>query len=111
MADDVTKALAGSANQGRVPQGNDGFAVSPSAPLTGTLVPKGNHASGEPAGSGAGSRSPIMQDQLGASYRIVPHTDRGVQDPSAGATLANSRIVKSAIDRDRTNFFMAVGGI
>lgn len=109
MADVVTGAIAGMKSMGREPMGDSAFAASsPSASSTGKLVPKKNSAAGDPAMTGTGSRPQVMQEKLGASYKVRPGVGRTVTDPSASATMQNARMIPSAINRSGQNFFMAV---
>lgn len=94
------EAIAGMARVGspRVPMGNsvitDARAIPP---LRGTLVPRGNTAAGDMYGP-TGSRSNVMQESLGASYRVSAFTPP-MTSPEAGATQANGRIIPSSIQR------------
>lgn len=112
---DPDSALAGMARIGapRVPMGNDAYSVLANAqykdsPNT-TLVPK-QGAQGGVLDGPAGNRRydsyalPAgMGDKDGAAYRTqmqsVPQTV-----PLAGATQANGRIIRSAVNRTNPNF-------
>lgn len=110
MADVVTEALAGMKSMGREPMGNTAFAAvsSPSATTGGTLVPDKNTSAGDPAMTGRPARPQIMQEKLGASYRVRPGVGRTVTDPSAAATMHNARTIPSSVNRSGQNFYMAV---
>jgi hypothetical protein len=73
----------------------------------GKMVPKGNTQSMDPTAGGAGNRTNVSQERLGASYRVsVPYTP--TVDPTAGPTMANSRIVPSVQGRQTPDFMGAV---
>jgi hypothetical protein len=97
------EAIAGMARVGspRVPMGNSAITEFANAksipPLRGTLVPRGNAAAGDMYGP-TGSRGNVMQESLGASYRVSAFTPP-MTSPEAGATQANGRIVPSAAQR------------
>jgi len=94
------EAIAGMARVGspRVPMGNSVITDARSIPpLRGTLVPRGNTAAGDMYGP-TGSRANVMQESLGASYRVTAFTPP-MTSPEAGATQANGRIIPSAIQR------------
>jgi len=99
------EALAGAASSGRAVMGREGTKFSsPSVkPGAGKLVPKGSEKSVDPAASGTGNKVNIARERTGATYRVTPAYMKQT-DPSAGATQANGRIIKSATNRDRTNF-------
>lgn len=108
--DDLTSALSGSTSNGRRPSGTAAFALGSSpTDYAGTLVREKNSAAGDPTAPGtATAPSPMMGQELGASYKIAPHIDRGTMDPSTGPTQGNGRLIKSAVNRSNQNFFSAV---
>lgn len=101
------EALAGAAaaNPNRQPMGTEMASNVDAAPATqGTLVPKKNTAAGDPAVQAKPSRPNVPQNRNGAAYGIrVNYTAQ--TSPEAGATQANGRLFKSAVNRDRYNFF------
>ncbi len=110
------EALAGMAKQGRKPMMKDGISfTSPSAnPKAGTLFKKKGAQAGNPTGSGKGAPrgyAPVSlpaQDRNGAAYSVKASYMK-MTDPSAGATQANGKIIKTAAKRDRTNFDSGAG--
>lgn len=105
---DYDAALAGSANQGRVPMGKDGVAFSsPSAePKSGTLVGKKGAQAGDPAATGVGVRSNVQYagERKGAAYSIKASYLKQTS-PEAGATQANGRIVSPSVIRSKDSFW------
>jgi hypothetical protein len=97
------EALAGMARIGspRVPMGNSAitdFAHAPAVPpLRGTLTPKGGAQAGDPTPP-TGVRGQVMQESLGASYRIKAVTPP-MMSPEAGPTTANGKVVPSSLKR------------
>ena len=107
---DVEKeALAGMAKTGapRTPMGREGTAFSsPSAsPKSGTLVPKGNAAAGDPAVTNQGIRAnaPYQGERKGAAYSINA-SYAPQKEPSAGMTQANGRIVNPSVTRQEDSW-------
>jgi hypothetical protein len=102
------EALAGAAGMSpnRQPMGTEvvSTATFPSAsPSAGTLVPKKNVAAGDPYAQPKPSRPNVIQDRVGAAYGVsVSYTAQ--TSPEAGATQAQGRIIKSAVNRSRYNF-------
>lgn len=98
------EALAGMARVGspRIPMGNSAitaFASAPAVPpLRGTLVPKGNSKSVDPVLGPTNRRGNVSQEMLGASHTVL-FTTPPMIDPAAGATQANGRVIRSAMDR------------
>ena len=77
------------------------------APLKGTLVSKKNVQAGDPTAGGAGNRTNVSQEKLGASYRVsVPYTP--TVDPVAGPTMASARIIPSVQGRQNPDFQGAI---
>lgn len=110
MADPTSEALAGMAKQGREPMNKEGLKFSsPSAkPQAGKLVPKsGNAKAGDPTAAGTkANRSNVTAssaDRNGAAYSIKASYMK-TTDPSAGQTQANGIIIKTSVNRDRSNF-------
>lgn len=105
--DAYDEALAGAAaaNPNRQPIGTEVAASVSAAPATsGTLVPKKNVAAGDPTAQPNPSRPNVPQNRNGAAYGIrVNYTAQ--TSPEAGMTQANGRLFKSAVNRDRYNFF------
>ena len=114
-ANDPAAALAGMAKTGnpRVPMGNAAYTLghgyTPSKNTT--LVPKKGAQAGDPSVPGSkadrktgGYPTPAGSgDRNGAGYRVQavfpPH-----QAPEAGATQANGKVVRSAINRNLPAF-------
>lgn len=110
MADETSEALAGMAKQGRKPMNREGLKFSsPSAsPKAGKLVSKkGNAKAGDPSGYGTkANRSNVpasSADRNGAAYSIKASYMK-TTDPAAGQTQANGIIIKTSVNRDRSNF-------
>lgn len=103
--DAYQEALAGMAgnNPNRQPMGTSAISATTAGVKAGTLVPKKNVAAGDPTVQPKPSRNKVMQERLGASYR-VPVNYTATTSPEAGATQANGRLFKSAVMRDRYNF-------
>lgn len=105
---DYDAALAGSANQGRVPMGKEGVAFSsPSAaPKSGTLVGKKNTQAGDLAATGVGVRAnvPYAGERSGAAYSIKARYTKSTS-PEAGATQANGRVVSPSVVRSKDSFW------
>lgn len=105
---DYDAALAGSANQGRVPMGKEGVAFSsPSAkPQAGTLVPKKNTQAADPSATGVGIRTnvPYVGERKGAAYSIKASYLKQTS-PEAAATQANGRIVSPSVVRSKDSFW------
>lgn len=77
------------------------------APQKGTLVSKKNVQAGDPTAGGAGNRTNVSQEKLGASYRVsVPYTP--TVDPVAGPTMASARIIPSVQGRQNPDFQGAI---
>lgn len=112
-ANDPAAALAGMAKVGnpRVPMGNAAYTLqggyTPSKNTT--LRPKGGAQAGDPTPP-TGLRKSVAYplpagsgDRNGAGYRVVakfpPH-----QSPEAGATQANGKVVRSAVNRSQPAF-------
>lgn len=108
------EALAGMARVGspRVPMGTSAitaFAKAPAIPpLRGTMVPKGNAKSADPALGPTSRRGNVPQERLGAAHMVTFMTPPMI-DPAAGATQANGRIIPSSITRE-DSFVDAVSG-
>jgi hypothetical protein len=113
-ANDPAAALAGMAKVGnpRVPMGNSAYSLSNTPPpLSGTLRPKGSVAAGDPSAPGTKqnrARSPYplpagQGDRNGAGFRVQASFPPATA-PEAGATQANGRIVKSAVNRSLPSF-------
>lgn len=100
------EAVAGMANNGRMPMGNDAFKASaPSATDTGRAVlrPKAGAQAGDPTVGGAAHRSNVAYERMGAHYgvqvnSVAPHLHE------AGATQANGRIVPAKTIRSNDSF-------
>ncbi len=60
----------------------------------GTLVPHGHTTNGDPTVQVIGHRSPVIDENIGASYRMDFGLDRPVE-PAAGPTMQNARILPS----------------
>ena len=109
--DDMSAALAGMASVGspRRPSGVAAFALGGTPrDYAGTVVPRHNAQSGDPTAPGTAVAQPqMMAQELGASYKVMPHLDRGTMEPATGPTQGNGRILNSATNRTTPNFFMS----
>jgi hypothetical protein len=109
MTSDEAHEVAKNANSARValgdgPINNPLEVLSPeqNAPLKGTLVPKKSTQSADPTYGGKANRVNV-QEKIGATYRVnAAYT--AMVDPTAGATMANARIVPSVLGRQNPNF-------
>jgi hypothetical protein len=84
-------------------------AMSPAQDMAkrGTMVPKKSTQSVDPTAGGKANRTNILQERLGASYRVsVPYTP--TVDPTAGPTMANARTIPSVQGRQNPHFMDAV---
>ena len=107
------EALAGMAKQGRMPMGKEGVKFSsPSAsPASGTLVPKKSTAAGDPTASGTKANrkndpynpGTAGTERKGAAYSIKASYMKS-NDPAAGLTQANGRIVNPAVVRSKDSW-------
>jgi hypothetical protein len=93
-----------SAGSARIPLG----ALTPST-FAGNLMPKKNTQSGDPVdpGSKGPRRTPVLNvggERLGAAYTVKAGLGASI-DPSAGATMANAKIVPSVMGRQAPNFY------
>jgi hypothetical protein len=101
------------AKQGRKPMMKDGVKfTSPSAsPQAGTLVKKKNTAAGDPTASGTKANrkndpynpSTAGTERTGASYSVKASYMKS-NDPSAGLTQANSRIISPSVVRSKDSW-------
>jgi hypothetical protein len=102
MADIEKEALAGMAKVGapRQPSLREGTKfTSPSAkPASGKLVAKGNAAAGDPTAEAKPSRSTTTAERNGAAHTVITKIVKS-NEPAAGATLANAKIIPSTIKR------------
>ena len=109
------EALAGMAKVGapRVPMGKEGakFTTPSAKPSAGTLVKKKNTAAGDPTASGTKanrknapySPSTAGTERKGAAYSIKASYMKS-NDPAAGLTQANGRIVNPAVVRSKDSW-------
>lgn len=100
---DVDAAVAAENTQGRSSMGKAGVAFSsPSAkPSKGKLVGRKNTQAGDPAASGKGVRAnrPISNaERNGATHTVITNIVKP-NDPAAGTTLANSRVIPPVTHR------------
>jgi len=103
------EALAGAAQQGRSVMGREGTAFTApgaSGNTNTTLVPKKGAQAGDPTAGGKGTRAnvPYTGERTGASYGVSGMRYTKMTDPAAGETQANGIIIKTATNRDRSNF-------
>ena len=109
------EALAGEANNGRVPMGNDAYTASaPSATEVGraTLVPKGHSKSQDPTIQSKPSRVNVPVDhegpeRNGARYGVRVNINAPISH-EAGMTQANGRIFSSSVKRTNDSFSAGV---
>jgi len=109
MTSDEAHEAAKNANSARVAMG-DGPIDSPlevlspeqNAPLKGKLIPKKSTQSADPTYGGKANRVNV-QEKLGATYKVTA-TYSPQHDVTAGATMANARIVPSILGRQNPNF-------
>ena len=108
MADTTSEALAGMAKVGapRSPMGREGTKFSsPSAkPASGKARPRGNAAAGDPAMQGQGTRKNVPVERSGAKHTVVTNIVKQ-NDPAAGLTQANGRILSAATKRGESSSF------
>ena len=107
------EALAGMAKQGRTPMGKEGvkFSSPSAAPAKGTLVPKKNTAAGDPTASGtkanrkneAYNPGTAGTERTGASYSVKASYMKS-NDPAAGLTQANGRIISPSVVRSKDSW-------
>lgn len=76
-------------------------------PQKGTMVAKKNTQAADPTVGGVGYRTNVLQEKLGASYRVTANTDFTV-DPTVGPTMANARVIPSVMGRQNPDFMGAV---
>jgi hypothetical protein len=88
--------------------GMSAYTVNPAPALQGSLIPKKNTQAGDPTGMGTKQNHAniLYNERLGASY-VVKAMYSGTIDPSAGATMANAKIVPSVHGR---NFSDGING-
>lgn len=94
-------AVASEDHEGRQSEARGGtkFSAPSASPKVGKTVPKGNAAAGDPTASGTKTnRSGVMAERNGAAHTIITNIVKQ-NDPAAGATLANAKILPSAIHR------------
>lgn len=109
MADTTAEALAGMAKVGkpRVPMGRQGTAFSsPSAkPASGKLRPRNDAKSVDPSMQKKGVRTNVMnaKERLGAAHSIKVAMVKP-NDPAAGATLKNAKIIPAVTKRTNDGF-------
>jgi hypothetical protein len=112
MADIEKEALAGMAKVGapRSPMGREGtkFSSPSSKPAAGKLRPRGNAAAGDPAYEGQGTRKNVPVERHGAKHTIITNIVKQ-NDPAAGLTQANGRVIPSAIKRTADSFGQGIG--
>jgi hypothetical protein len=86
----------------RATMGMDAYSVQSTGHMVGTQVPRKNTQAGDPTYGGKENR-PNVLERMGATYRV--NASMGPQhDPTAGPTMANSRIVPSIQGRANPNF-------
>jgi len=113
---DETLASPEHANSPRRTMGMDAthFSSASGTPVRGTLVAKKNTQAGDPTAGGKANRKNILVDtsaaseRHGARYSISVKFPEGT-DPTAGPTMANSRIVPSVMGQNQ-NFSGGVSG-
>lgn len=111
MANSSDEALAGMAKQGRTPMGKDGVKftdVSSKGTGRAKLVKKGGAQAGDPTGMGTkANKANVAQapggERKGAAYTIAARIYKP-NDPAAGLTQANGRVISTPAKRDRGNF-------
>jgi hypothetical protein len=111
MANSSDEALAGMAKQGRTPMGKDGVKftdVSSKGTGRAKLVKKGGAQAGDPTGMGTKANKANVArstngEREGAAYKIAARIYKP-NDPAAGLTQANGRVISTATNRDRGNF-------
>lgn len=109
MTSDEAHEVAKNANSAKVSLG-DGQIDSPlevmspeqNAPLKGKLIPKQSTQSADPTAYGQAVRQNVLQ-KMGATYRVNA-TYSPQHDVTAGATMANARIIPSILGRQNPNF-------
>jgi hypothetical protein len=105
---DPATAVAGMAAVGnpRIPMGMDAVRALVNASAadvrSGMVVPKKNAAAGSNLGP-TGSRGQIMAEKLGARYAVLVNVPAPISHEAA-PTMANARIVPSAVRRTGANF-------
>ena len=107
------EALAGMAKQGRTPMGKEGvkFSSPSAAPAKGTLVPKKNTAAGDTTAPGTKANrkndpynpGTAGTERTGASYSVKASYMKS-NDPAAGLTQANGRIISSSVVRSKDSW-------
>lgn len=105
VANGYDEALSGAASKRNI-MNTEALKANVAAPKAGTLVPKKNTAAGDPTVQPKPDRKPVMtsaSERLGAAYGVSVNYTASTS-PEAGATQANGRVFKSAINRDRSNF-------
>ena len=107
-SDESAYALAAKGSP-RIPMGMSAYTVNPAPALQGSLIPKKNTQAADPAmpGSKKDNVNVLYNERLGASY-VVKAMYAPTIDPSAGATMANAKIVPSVHGR---NFSDGINGV
>jgi hypothetical protein len=75
-----------------------------------TLMPRKNTQAADPAFMPIGNRVYAPKERGGAAYGLRLGITAPIINPEAGATQANGRIMKSAIQRTAPNFGMGMMG-
>lgn len=74
------------------------------APAMGTMMPKKNVQSADPAAQPVGIRQNVLyNERMGAQYRVTVNS-YNTTDPNVGPTQASGRIVPSVAGRQNPNF-------
>jgi len=97
---DIDTAVAAGNTQGRSVEGPGvSFTNASGAASANTkAVPRGNTQAGDPSAEAKGVRAPMMAERNGAAHTIITNIVKQ-NEPAAGATLANARVIPSATPR------------
>ena len=86
----------------RATMGLEAYEAAPPGVPFGTAIPRKNTQAGDPTAGGKANRVNVLE-RMGATYCI--NASMGPQhDPTAGPTMANSRIIPSIQGRANPNF-------
>jgi hypothetical protein len=106
---DLDTAVAAENTQGRSSMGRSAtsFTSPSSSPASGKLMPRGNTQAGDPAVQNQGTRvnRPISaSERNGAAHTVIASIVKQ-NEPSAGATQANGRIIPASTKRSQAGSF------
>jgi hypothetical protein len=100
-------AVSAENQNGRQSMGNEATHFTAAAPKSGKLVAKKGAQAGDPTGAGTAQHRK-MTEKHGAAYSVGSRYMKQ-NEPSAGATQANGRIIPAVMQRQAPNFQSGMG--